>query len=298
MPERPSAANQTSVALANLDGRILPLAEAKVSALDRGFLFGDAVYEVLRVYGGRPWLADEHFARLARSLAAIRIGGVDLKRLRQRMTDTIAADSFRESIVYIQITRGSAPRRHAFPTDAAPLEFLYVQEFADPYVQAREVGASVILQPDVRWGRCDIKSTNLLANVLALQAAKQADAVEALLYLPDGTLTEGTHSSLFGVHRGQLITPAHGVKTLPGVTRDYIVALAGGHEIAVCERNLRRDELSRVDELFLSGTTTEVLPVVRAGEQLIADGSPGPITRRLRSLYEDAVRIACASSPS
>ena len=294
MPERPSAANQTSVALANLDGRILPLAEAKVSALDRGFLFGDAVYEVLRVYAGRPWLADEHFARLARSLAAIRIAGVDLTRLRQRMTATIAAGTYREATVYIQVTRGSAPRRHAFPTDAVPFELLFVQEFIDPYVKAREAGASVVLQPDIRWGRCDIKSTNLLANVLALQAAKEADCVEALLYLPDGTLTEGTHSSLLGLHRGQVITAAHGPSILPGVTRDWIVALARKHEIPVSERNLCRDELAAVDELFLSGTTTEVLPIVRVGGQLVANGSPGPVTRRLRLLYQDAVRNFCA----
>jgi D-alanine transaminase len=293
MNERPSAASKATtvapVPLANLDGHILPLVEAKVSALDRGFLFGDAVYEVLRIYGGRAWFADEHFARLARSLAAVRITGVDLARLRERMSATIAAGLFREAIVYIQITRGSAPRRHTFPNDAAPLEFLYVQEFSDPYVEAREKGASVILQPDIRWGRCDIKSTNLLANVLALQAAKEAGCVEALLYLPDGTLTEASHSSLFGVQRGQLITAAHGPAILPGVTRDRIVALARQSEIAVCERNLHRNELFNVDELFLTGTTTEVLPIVRVDDQLIANGQPGPVTRRLRVLYQETV---------
>jgi D-alanine transaminase len=295
MPEQPSAAPRTDpgarVALANLDGHILPLADAKVSALDRGFLFGDAVYEVLRVYAGRPWLANEHYARLAHSLAAIRIRGVDLTLLRQRMTATIAAGDFQEAIVYIQVTRGSAPRGHAFPTDAAPLEFLYVQEFADPYVEARDKGASVILQPDIRWGRCDIKSTNLLANVLALQAAKEADGVEAILYLPDGTLTEGTHSSLFGVRHGQLITAAQSASVLPGVTRNFLAVLAAKNEIPVRERNLHRDELFNIDELFLSGTTTEVLPIARVDAQLIANGSPGPVTRRVRLLYQDAVRI-------
>jgi D-alanine transaminase len=293
MHERSPAASPAPTALANIDGHIMPLAEAKVSVLDRGFLFGDAVYEVLRVYAGLPWLADEHFARLARSLDAVRIGGVDLSRLRQRMTATIAAGSFHEAIVYIQVTRGSAPRRHAFPAETMPLELLYVQAFTDPYVGARENGASVILQPDIRWGRCDIKSTNLLANVLALQAAKEAGCVEALLYLPDGTLTEASHSSLFGVRSGELVTPPHGPAILPGVTRDWIVALASKHGIPVCQRNLHRDELADVDELFLSGTTTEVLPIVRVDAQLIAKGQPGPFAQRLRLLYQDAWRSAC-----
>ncbi len=281
--------------LANVAGHILPLAEAKVSALDRGFLFGDAVYEVLRVYGGRPFLPDEHFARLARSLAAIRIGGIDLARLRQRMTDTIAAGPFAEALVYIQITRGSAPRSHPFPTDATPLEFLFVKHFDDPYVEAREHGTSVILQPDIRWGRCDIKSTDLLGNVLAMQAAKEAGCTEALLYLPDGTLTEASHSSLFGVVDGQLVTAPHGTSILPGVTRDLIVTLARKHDISVCERNLTRAELSAIGEIFLSGTTAEVLPVVRIDGQLVADGRPGPITRRLLMLFRESVRAGTFS---
>src|SRR5207249_425640 len=146
--------------IANINGVQSPLGDAKISALDRGFLLGDAVYEVLRVYGGKPWLKEEHFARLSRSLEAIRIRGVDVSRLEKRMLDTIAAGPFREATVYIQITRGSAPRTHAFPQNATPLEFLYVQEFTDPYREARESGACVITHPDLRWDRCDIKSTN------------------------------------------------------------------------------------------------------------------------------------------
>jgi D-alanine transaminase len=287
---KPTAAN-VPVALANLGGSILPLAEAKVPALDRGFLFGDAVYEVLRVYHGRPWLTDEHFARLGRSLAAVRIANVDLGRLRERMLATIAAGPFGEAIVYIQITRGCAPRSHAFPASVEPLEFLYVQAFSDPYVEARDKGTSVILHPDIRWGRCDIKSTNLLANVLALQAAKEAGCSEALLYLPDGSLTEASHSSLFGVRNGQLITAANGNAILPGVTRDLVVALARKDEIPVLERNLRRDELSAIDEVFLSGTTTEVLPVTRIDGHPVGNGAPGPVTKRLRLLYNRTANI-------
>src|SRR5260370_10602792 len=282
------APSSTPAALANVDGHILPLTEAKVSALDRGFLFGDAVYEVLRVYEGRPFLPDEHFRRLQRRRAAVRITGVDLRRLRQRIADALVAGPFREAIVYIQITRGSAARAHAFPPKAVPLEFLFVQEFKDPYVEARTTGTSVILQPDIRWGRCDIKSTNLLGNVLAFQAAKDAGCTEAILYLPDGTLTEASHSSLFGVRAGQLGTAAHGPAILPGVTRELIVTLARNIDIAVCERNLHRDELPMIEELFLSGTTAEVLPVVRTDGQRIGDAKPGPTTRRLQTLFKDA----------
>src|SRR5947209_1807511 len=213
--------------LANLNGEAMPLAEAKISALDRGFLFGDAIYEVLRIYEGRPWLEEDHWRRLERSLTAIRIAGVDLGRLRRRMHETIAAGPFRDAVVYIQITRGAAPRTHPFPADAVPLEFLFVQEFLDTYQQARRSGARVITQPDIRWGRCDIKSTNLLSNVLAMQAAQDADCKEAILYLPDGKITEGTHSSLFGVKDGVLVTAPNGPDILPGTTRGLLFRLAG-----------------------------------------------------------------------
>src|SRR5262245_32625973 len=268
-------------ALANLEGRMMPLEEAKVSALDRGFLFGDAVYEVLRVYGGKPWLEEEHFRRLERSLKSVLIEGVDVARLRRRMHETIAAGPFHEALVYIQVTRGAAPRAHAFPQGATPLEFLYAAEFRDPYEEARRSGGCVITHPDVRWDRCDIKSTNLLANVLAMQAAKEAGCVEAILYLPDGTLTEGTHTSFFGVLAGTLLTAPNSPAILPGITRGLILRLAARARIPVREQVLQRSDLGQVSELFLTGTTSEVLPVTRVDGRPVADGQPGPVTRRL-----------------
>jgi D-alanine transaminase len=279
-----------SAALANLNGQLMPLEEARVPALDRGFLFGDAVYEVLRVYGGRPWLADEHFARLGRSLDAVRIRGVDLERLRRRMLETIAAGSFREATAYLQVTRGAAPRKHPFPANVMPLEFLYVQEFADPYAEGRRTGAAVITQPDLRWDRCDIKSTNLLGNVLAMQAAVEAGGVEALLYLPDGTLTEGTHTSFFGVLDGELLTAPNSAAILPGITRGLVLRLSARAGVPVREHMLRRDDLGRMSELFLTGTTSEVLPVVRVDGRPVADGRPGAVTRRLQEAYAAEVR--------
>jgi len=275
--------------IANLGGKQMPLAETKIPALDRGFLFGDAVYEVLRVYKSRPWLMDEHFQRLARSLDAIRIPGVDLNRLRQRMLDTISAGPFVEATVYIQITRGVAPRTHVFPVDTPPLEFLFVQEFSDHYAPVRQTGAPVITLPDIRWDRCDIKSTNLLANILAAQTAKEAGCREALFYLPDGTLTEGTHTSFFGVLNGALLTAPTSPAILPGITRGLILRLAQQTGIPVEEHVLKREDLSRVSELFLTGTTSEILPIVRVDGRPIGDGKPGLITRRLQAAYAQAV---------
>lgn len=278
-------------ALANVNGERLPLNEVKVSALDRGFLFGDAVYEVLRVYAGRAWLADAHFRRLANSLDAIRLTGVNLGRLRQRMDETIAAGPFQEAIVYIQVTRGSDSRRsHRFPSPVVPLEFLFVEEFHDTYEMARRDGTRVITQPDHRWDRCDIKSTNLLANILALQDATEAGCSEALLFLSDGTITEGTHTSVFGVRDGRLLTKSRSHDILPGITRGLIFQLANRAGIKVQEEALRRDGLGQLSELFLTGTTSEILPIVSVDGEPVGAGQPGPVTRRLQEAYADAVR--------
>jgi D-alanine transaminase len=275
--------------LANVNGERMPLSEVRVSALDRGFLFGDAVYEVLRIYNGKPFLLEEHWQRLARSLAEVRIAGVDLDRLRRRLLETIAAGPFREATAYLQITRGAAPRSHPFPTNATPLEFLFVQEFHDPYAEARRTGASIVLKPDVRWDRCDIKSTNLLANVMAMQAAKEANCQEAVFYLPDGTLTEGSHTSLFGVRDGAVLTAPNSNAILPGITRGLVLRLADRAGVPVTERRLRRDELGDVQELFLTGTTSEVLPVTRVDGRQVGDGQPGPIARRLQEAFRGVV---------
>jgi D-alanine transaminase len=282
-------------ALANLNGRLMPLAEARISPLDRGFLFGDAVYEVLRIYAGKPFLLEEHFSRLAHSLEAIRITGVDLNRLRRRMLETIAAGPFVEAIVYIQITRGAAPRSHAFPRAAVPLEFLFVDEFHDQHANHREQGVRVITHPDIRWDRCDIKSTNLLGNIQAAQAAKDAGAYEAALYLPDGTITEGTRTNLFGVLNGNLLTAPTTPTILPGITRSLILRLAQEQAIPVAERVLKLHDLPAVSELFLTGTTSEVLPVIQVDEQRIGEERPGPITRRMQAAYQAEVRTMAST---
>jgi D-alanine transaminase len=210
------------------------------------------------------------------------------------MRQTIATGEFKEAVVYIQITRGAATRAHAFPAQAIPLEFLFLEEFLDSYGEARRLGTSVITQPDIRWDRCDIKSTNLLANVLAMQAAKEAGAVEALFYLPDGTLTEGTHTSFFGVLDGAVLTAPNSNAILPGITRGLVLRLAAEAGIPVREHVLKRSDLGHVSELFLTGTTSEVLPVVHIDGQPVGDGRPGPVTRRLQEAYAKAIRAFVA----
>jgi D-alanine transaminase len=276
--------------LANLHGKILPLDEVTISPLDRGFLFGDAVYEVLRIYDGKPWLEQEHFDRFERSIAEIHIKGVDMARMRKRMHETIRAGGFTEAIVYLQVTRGAAPRKHSFPKDVVPLELLWVQEYPDSYRPLCETGCGVITYPDLRWHRADIKSTNLLGNVLANQASSEAGCAEAILYLPDGTLTEASHSSFFAVKNKQLHTTPLKANVLPSITRAYTLKLASQAKIEVVERNLQRKELDEADELFLVGTTCEVLPIVKVDGKPVRSGQPGPVTRRLQAIYTENVQ--------
>lgn len=291
LPVRPAAAPPPGPATTCLlNGQRMPLAEARVSVLDRGFVFGDGIYEVLRFYQGKPWLEDDHFERLRRSLEIVRIDGVDLAKVRRQMYEMIAAGHHREGIVYIQVTRGAAPRAHAFPAGVRPTELMWVQETGDPYAARREQGVSVSLQPDLRWKRCDVKSLNLLGNVLANQAAKEGGHFEAILYSPDGTIAEASHSSLFGVVDGAVRTTPCGPGILPGVTRQHVLRLAAKEGIAVVERSLHRDELPRASELFLTGTSLQVAPILRVDDLTIGTGQPGPVARRLQAAFARSVR--------
>ena len=281
---------QQPIALANMNGEITPLSEAKIPALDRGFLFGDAVYEVMWVNQGKMWLEKEHFIRLERSLNLIRIQGVDLVSLAARVYETITAGKFKNAIVYIQITRGAAPRSHAFPKDIKPFEFLFVQEFNDPYGEMRQKGIHLLSRPDIRWEHCDIKSTNLLANVLAIQDSKEAGCQEVLFYLKDGTITESAHSSLFGVLDGILYTSPSSDLILPGITRNHLLNLIAKEGISIREKSLQMEQLGQISELFITGTTSGVLPVVAVDKKNIGDGKPGPITRRIEKAYWDSVK--------
>ena len=275
------------MAQAYLNGEWLPLSEAKVSVLDRGFLFGDGVYEVVRVYGGKPFLLEEHLDRLANSLDAVRISGVDRGLLSQLAHECLAREPLREAILYFQITRGApATRTHAFPAvPVRPTVFLFALPFDDAKARLRESGASVRSFPDLRWRRCDIKSINLLGNVFAAQSAKEGDVLEAVLVGGDGLVTEGSATNVFAVIGGILRTMPVGDRILPGITRARVLDLARKLDLRIEERGFTLDELKGAEEAFLPGTTTEVLPIVRCDEHRIADGTPGPLTRRLQSVF-------------
>ncbi len=279
-------------ALANVNGVILPLATAMIPALDRGFLFGDAVYEGMHAVGGKPRFLDLHMQRLERSLRELRIGPIDLPRLRQRLAETIAAGPFSEAFIYIQITRGAGPSRtHHFPPPGTqPTEFFFVEDFTDPYVKLRKTGVTAITHPDIRWHRCDVKSTNLLGNVLAFQAGKEQGANEALLVRPDGTITEGTRTSLFGVVNGKIRTGPLSPEILPGVTRQVVMSLIQKLELPIEEKHLHVDEIPELQELFLTGTTSEVLPITTLNGEPVADGKPGRFTLLLQNAFLEHVK--------
>ena len=274
-----------------LNGELMPAAEARVSIWDRGFLFADSVYEVFRLYGGRCWLEAEHMARLRRSLVELELPSVDLDVLRERIERTIAASGVEDGTAYVQITRGVAPRAHAFPNPpVAPTEVIAVRPYNDAATAVKRLaGAAVVTQPDLRWKRCDIKTTNLLANVVALETARRAGADEALLIDGDGFVTEATHSSVVWLRNGQIEGTPNDNAILPGTTRFLTQDLARAAGIRCVEARVTLDEFLRADEAWLVGTTIEVLPIVTVDGRPIGDGRPGPIARRFQADYRAAV---------
>jgi len=275
-----------------LNGEFIPAAEAKISVWDRGFIFGDAIYEVCRLYRGRPWLEEEHFARLERSLGELEIRGVDLNLLRRRMLRLISQSGVGEGLVYVQISRGVAPRAHAFPDPPVePTEFIAVKTYDDTKTQAHRVsGVTIRSYPDLRWGRCDVKSTNLLANCMALEHVKREGGFEAALFDKQGLVTEATHSSILWVNGGRIFgTPGH-ENILPGCTRLLASQLAERLGKKIEDARISLDDLKRADEVLLMGTSIEVMPVVTVDESTIGSGKPGPIALELQEAYSEAVR--------
>lgn len=278
--------------LACLNGEIMPVEEAKVPVWDRGFLFGDSVYEVFRMYQGRCWLEVEHLARLKRSLGELDFAPHDLSRMMQRAHETIRASGIKEGTLYVQITRGVAPRSHPFPhPPVPPTEVIIVRPYDDgPTARLRERGVPMISHPDLRWKRCDIKSTNLLANVLAIETARRAGAYEAVLIDAQGFVTEATHTSLLWVREGRLEGTPEGHEILPGMTRQLVLRLIGSLDISFKGAHVNLNELKAADELILVATTTEVVPVIELDGAPIGTGTPGPIALRLHRAYEAAVQ--------
>jgi D-alanine transaminase len=275
--------------LACLNGEIMPIGQARVPVWDRGFVFGDSIYEVWRTYLGRFWLEADHVARLRRSLNELDFPPVDLERLMDRAHRTLAASRIREGTVYVQITRGVAPRAHAFPDPPVPpTELIIVRPYDDePTARLRATGARCISHPDLRWKRCDVKSTNLLGNVLAMEAAHRAGCQEAVLVDQAGFVTEATHSSLIWARQGRLGGTPEGNEILPGTTRQHVLRLAKTIEVPFVAERVTLAELLAADEVILFGTTIEVLSVIEVDDETIGSRRPGPLSQRLGQALHD-----------
>lgn len=278
--------------LAYLNGEYIDKSEARVSVDDRGFLFADGIYEVVRVYGGRMFLAEPHMQRMARGLRAIGIDPGAVTELTDVAARLITENGLgdKDAIVYLQVTRGAAPRRHAFPgPDIPPTVYVAAHAYPRPSDDVFSDGVAAITTPDTRWGRCDIKSIALLPNVLANQEAKSAGAFEAL-FVRDGVLIEGSHSNLLGVLDGELVTYPECNYILGGITRRFVLELAHRSGIEVREGPIYVDRLDDIEELFLSGTTTEVMPITRLDGRPVGQGRPGPVASRLQQSYLESAR--------
>ncbi|MHB8746449.1 MAG: D-amino acid aminotransferase [Gammaproteobacteria bacterium] len=271
-----------------LNGVFLPIEQACVPVLDRGFLFGDGVYEVIPVYGGNLFRLEEHLQRLDHSLAGIRIVNPLSRALwRDTLEELIERNDGGDQSIYFQITRGTAAKRdHAFPADVLPTVFMMSTPLAPLPANLSQAGISAITLADIRWQKCDIKAITLLPNVLLRQQAIDAGAVEAIL-LRDGLAVEGAASNLFIVQSGVIITPPKGPYLLPGITRDLILELAATHAVPHSEAVISVAALRGADEVWLTSSTREILPVTRLDGTPVGAGKPGPLWAKVIGLYQN-----------
>ncbi len=269
-----------------LDGRFLPAGEARVSVMDRGFLFGDGVYEVIPAYAGHLFRLDEHLDRLAASLAAVAIKPPADLDWRTVLPGLVERNGGGDQAVYLQVTRGvQARRNHAFPERPEPTVFAMSSPLPAPPGPEFD-GVCAITAADVRWQRNNIKATALLANVLLRQEAVAGGCAEAIL-IRDGRAVEGAASNLFAVIDGTIVTPPKNALILPGITRDLVVELARRFDLPCEERPVTRAELDRAEEVWLSSSTRELLPVVEIDGEPVGEGRPGKLWRRMMAYYQE-----------
>lgn len=274
--------------LVHLNGAMLPLSQASVSALDRGFIFGDGIYEVIPVYQRKPFRSRQHLARLFRSLDAIGIPNPhDAESWMQLISQVVSAHPSDDQMAYIQVTRGVARRGHAFPAEVTPTVFIMTNPIVLPSTDARVNGVACVTMEDKRWLRCEIKSTSLLGNVLAAQHAVEHGATESI-QLRDGMLTEASASNVWIVKDGTLMGPPKDNLILEGIRYAFIEELCAQLNIPFSMRRISRDELFAADEVMLSSATKEVLAVVSIDGQPVGSGKPGPVYQRLYAAYQVA----------
>lgn len=273
-----------------LNGETLRLGDARVSVLDRGFIFGDGIYDVVPAYSGRPFRMNEHLDRLERSLASIRIQ-VNMQRAdwESLITDLIRRSGLGDCMAYVQVTRGVAKRDHAFPKNVTPTVFCMVSPLVRPTAAQREQGLSAVSIPDLRWLRCEIKSTSLLGNVLAKQAAVDA-GVDEVLQFRDGFLSEGASCNIWIAKGGVLLAPPRNNLILEGIRYRLLEELADKAGVPFEARLISEDEVNGADEIMMTSATKEVLPITRYNGKPVGTGQPGPVYEKLRKGYDEAIR--------
>ena len=271
-----------------LNGEFMPLREAKVPVLDRGFIFGDGIYEVVPVYRGKPFRWPHHLQRLRRSLAKVRIAdSFDDAGWTKLVADLVARHPWPDQFVYLHITRGVAKRDHGFPAGVKPTVFAMSSEFVPVPAEQRTVGVAAASLPDERWLHCDIKSISLLGNVLARQAALDQGSVECVMFR-DGFLTEGSASNIWVVREGTVYGPPRDNLILEGIRVSLMEELCAVAGLACDLRRILREEVAAADELLMSSATKEILPITRLDGKPIGAGQPGPAYHKLYAAYQRA----------
>ena len=270
-----------------LNGRFLPIEEATVPVLDRGFIFGDGVYELIPVYSRVPFRLDEHLARLERSLGEVKIRNpFSRTQWRDIIYRLVDAQSFEDQGVYFQVTRGVAKRDHAFPKDAEPTVFMMANPLVTPPREAVQKGAVAVSAHDNRWLRCDIKSISLIGNCLLRQVSAEAGAAETILFR-DGKLTEASASNVFVVKSGVILSPPKCNLILPGITYDVVTELAQANGLPLEFRDVSEMEVRGAEEIWVTSSSKEVLPIVALDGARVGQGRPGPVFARMHQLYQE-----------
>jgi len=270
-----------------LNGKFLPIEQAMVPVLDRGFIFGDGVYELIPVYSRAPFRMEDHLARLERSLASVRIKNPYAReKWREIILQLVARQPWEDQAVYFQVTRGVAKRDHAFPAGVEPTVFVMANPLVNPPPELVEKGGSAVTAVDNRWLRCDIKSISLIGNVLLRQVSADAGAQETILFR-DGKLTEASASNVFVVKRGVLHSPPKSNLILPGITYDVVTEIAQAGNIPLEFRDIGEAEVRGADEVWVTSSSKEILAIVTLDGKPVADGKPGPLFRRAYALYQE-----------
>jgi len=278
--------------LAYLNGHYLPKDEIFIAPDDRGFLFADALYEIIRSYEGRLFETQAHFDRLKYGARELRFTIMNLDHLAEVAKNLIQKNNLLcgDATIYIQVTRGAAPRTHHFPPLETPLTIYVSGSPFLPHKTEIEKGVDIIMVSDQRWARCDIKTVGLTANVLANQLARERNAFEAV-FVRDGTLLEGTHTNIFAVFDGKVITPPKTNYILAGITRDVVLSLCQKLGLPFQERPIFESQIDLADELMIVGTTVEITPIVKINGKKFGSGEPGTITRRLQKAFRELTTL-------